>query len=127
MIGGTLRLGSTEVECHVLETGHRVLTQRGVVRLLLGGTAHGHFGRYLARIPYEHNPIDAAPICFAAGQPGMAHGYPAEAVMAIVEAMTLSARHEACLVCSRLIDERLRDRGGGHGGGVRLAPRANRI
>jgi len=73
---GVLPLGTIEVDCHVLNTGQRVITQRGLWRLLLSGTDHGHFNRYLARIPYDDKPLEVVPMTFRAPG-GLAHGYAA--------------------------------------------------
>jgi hypothetical protein len=52
MFKGTLDIGDTQMECHVLSDGRRVFTQREIVRILTGGRESGHLGRYL-----ENNPL----------------------------------------------------------------------
>lgn len=137
---GTLRLGEIAVECHVLDTEQRVITQRALGQLFGLGAEHGYFGRSIARIlslcrhlasvpkaekgrggergaehgdfgrcieriPNIHCKIDAVPkleaILFRAGQPGVARGYDAEAVMRICEAL-LAAREQGLLRQSQL-------------------------
>jgi len=133
---GILRFGDIEVECHVLDTEQRVITQRGLGQLFGVGAEQGYFGRSIGRIialcrrlalepntnaeratergakhglpgssidqnPNIHARLDAVPIMFHAGQPGVARGYDAEAVMRICEAL-LAAREHGWLRQSQL-------------------------
>ncbi len=49
MFPGTLPMGDISFECHVLNDGRRVLTQREVVRLVSGGRDSSNLQRYLSR------------------------------------------------------------------------------
>lgn len=51
MFSGQLEIGDVELESHVLSSGHRVFTQREVVRALSGGRESGNLQRYLSRNP----------------------------------------------------------------------------
>lgn len=51
MFRGTLKLGPMYVECHVLNDGRRVFTQREMVRVLSAGRVSGNLTRYLERNP----------------------------------------------------------------------------
>jgi hypothetical protein len=77
MFRGTLTFADMEIECHVLNDGRRVLTQREVVRLLSGGRESGHLARYLERNPLYHKDGAAGPtIQFKVpGSPTIATGY----------------------------------------------------
>src|SRR5687768_10799749 len=46
MFRGTLKIGDLELECHVLDDGRRVLTQREMVRVLSGGRESGDLPVY---------------------------------------------------------------------------------
>lgn len=62
MFRGALKLGDLELECHVLDDGRRVLTQREVVRAISGGRESGNLGRYLDRNPLTSKHFDAGPV-----------------------------------------------------------------
>src|SRR5258708_21419661 len=51
MFQGTLQMADVDLECHVLNDGRRVLTQREMVRVISGGRESGNLSAYLARIP----------------------------------------------------------------------------
>lgn len=51
MFRGKVTLGSIELDCHVLNDGRRVLTQREVVKSISDGRESGNLGRYLDRNP----------------------------------------------------------------------------
>jgi len=57
---GTVMLGNTTLECHVLNDFRRVVTQREVVRAISGGRDSGNLGRYLERNPLTANGQFAA-------------------------------------------------------------------
>ena len=58
---GQLLIGDVEMECHVLNNGQRVLTQREVVRVLSGGRESGNIQRYLERNPLTANNFELGP------------------------------------------------------------------
>jgi hypothetical protein len=62
MFRGTLEMGDLGLECHVLDDGRRVLTQREVVRAISGGRESGNLGRYLERNPLTANDFQAGPV-----------------------------------------------------------------
>lgn len=93
---GTLRIGDMELECHVVDDGRRLLTQREVVRLISGGRKSGNLGRYLERIPV-FNDYRPEPIPFrvpAVSQP--AFGYEGTDLVEICERY-LDARAQGVL------------------------------
>jgi hypothetical protein len=61
MFPGTVRLGNMDLECHVLNDGRRVFTQREVVRALSGGRESGNLGRYLDRNPLTSQGFSTGP------------------------------------------------------------------
>jgi P63C domain len=61
MFRGTLPMGDVEMECHVLNNGARVLTQREVVRVLTGGRESGNLQRYLDRNPLTARDFELGP------------------------------------------------------------------
>lgn len=79
MARGTLSLGQTPVECHVLNDLRRVLTQREVIRVLSGGRESGHIAPYLERNPLIDKDLVAGAIVpfKIPGQPTEAQGYEA--------------------------------------------------
>ena len=63
MFRGTIKIGNTEYECHVLDDERRVFTQREIVRAISGGRESGNLQRYLDRNPltadgYSLNQIE---------------------------------------------------------------------
>lgn len=82
---GTLALGDVELQCHVLNDGRRVLTQREVVRAISGGRVSGS---YLQNIPgYDTLSLAGRVIRFS--DPGGSHtnhGFEAELLIEICEA-----------------------------------------
>jgi hypothetical protein len=58
---GTLVIGEVEMECHVLNNGARVLTQREMVRMLSGGRESGNLQRYLDRNPLTAQDFELGP------------------------------------------------------------------
>ena len=88
------------LECHVLNDGRRVLTQREMVRVLSGGRESGNLGRYLSRNPLiethpEPFPFVVPPV------PQPARGYEATLLIEICEAY-LQARDQGLLKPSQL-------------------------
>jgi hypothetical protein len=87
MFRGALKIGDLELECHVLDDGRRVLTQREMVRVLSGGRESGDLPAYLARNPL----IDAALVAGATfqfkipGQPTLATGYEATQLIEVCD------------------------------------------
>ena len=57
MFRGTLKIGSLELECHVLNDFRRVFTQREVVRVLSGGRESGNLGAYFDRNPLINKKV----------------------------------------------------------------------
>ena len=51
MFPGNLHIGNMEVECHVLNDGRRVFTQRAIVGVLTGGRKSGDLKVYLSSNP----------------------------------------------------------------------------
>lgn len=74
------RLKFANVECHVLDNGTRLVTQRGVVAALSGGRESGNLAPYIDRIPNKPGGFDAGAIDFhlKTGQQ-VGHGIPAVA------------------------------------------------
>jgi hypothetical protein len=52
MFRGTLKIGELDLECHVLNDGRRVFTQREMVRILSTGRESGNLASYL-----DNNPL----------------------------------------------------------------------
>lgn len=99
---GTLQVGDIELECHVLDDGRRVLTQRQVVRLLSGGRESGNLSRYLKRIPTFGEAFEVSPIEFMTPpRPQPAYGYEGTDVIDICERY-LDARERRALKESQL-------------------------
>lgn len=94
MFRGTLHIGNLELDCHVLNDGRRVLTQREVVRVLTGGRDSGTLGRYLERLPGA-DPADVASrtISFRVDKATTAIGYEATLLIEICD-LYLKARDE---------------------------------
>jgi len=51
MFPGSLRIGNMDIECHVLNDGRRVFTQRAIVGVLTGGRKSGDLKVYLSNNP----------------------------------------------------------------------------
>jgi hypothetical protein len=98
MLRGTLQIGDVSFECHVLNDGRRVLTQREVVRVLSSGRESGNLTRYLQRNPlYEENFLVGRTIEFKVpGSPQKAVGYEGTLLIEICE-MYLNARAQGLL------------------------------
>jgi hypothetical protein len=98
---GPLRFGDIELECHVLDDGRRVLTQRQVVRLLTGGTDSSNLKRYLRSVPSAAD-FELRPIQFLTPpRPQPAFGYEGTEVVEILE-LYLDARSKGELTGTRL-------------------------
>jgi len=61
MFPGELELGPLKMECHVLNDGRRVFTQREIVKALSGGRESGDLNRYLDRNPVITNESPLGP------------------------------------------------------------------
>jgi hypothetical protein len=87
MFRGTLAIGDLEMECHVLNDGRRVLTQREMVRVISGGRESGNLQRYLERNPLTANDFELGPrIDFAVpGTSVVASGSEATALIEICD------------------------------------------
>jgi hypothetical protein len=87
-----------EFECHVLNDGRRVLTQREVVRLISGGRDSSNLARYLERNPlYRPGFLDGRIVQFTIpGRQQAAHGYDAMLLIEICE-MYLDAQDQDLL------------------------------
>jgi hypothetical protein len=85
MFRGVLSIGDVELQCHVLNDGRRVLTQREVVRALSGGRVSGS---YLQNIPgYDVKSLPARVILFTdPGGSAINHGFEATLLIEICEA-----------------------------------------
>lgn len=85
MFRGVLPIGEVELQCHVLNDGRRVLTQREVVRAISGGRVSGS---YLQNIPgFDVASLPSRVIHFTdpAG-PQINHGFEATLLIEICEA-----------------------------------------
>lgn len=98
MFRGDLAIGDLSLECHVLSTHARVLTQREVVKALSGGRESGNLSRYLDRNPlYQAGQFDDRVVRFQIpGQQAEAIGYDAEVLVDICE-LYLDARAQGKL------------------------------
>jgi hypothetical protein len=98
MLRGTLYIGDVSFECHVLNDGRRVLTQREVVRVISGGRESGNLTRYLERNPvYQKDLLSDRTIEFKVpGSPQKATGYEGTLLIEICE-MYLNARSQGLL------------------------------
>lgn len=98
MLRGTLNIGDVSFECHVLNDGRRVLTQREVVRVISGGRESGNLTRYLERNPvYQKDLLSDRTIEFRVpGSPQKATGYEGTLLVEICE-MYLNARSQGLL------------------------------
>ncbi|QHJ86385.1 hypothetical protein SEA_KUWABARA_48 [Gordonia phage Kuwabara] len=99
MFRGDLEIGDISLECHVLNSHVRVLTQREVVKALSGGRESGNLTRYLDRNPmYQAGMFDDRVIRFRIpGQQQVeAIGYDAEVLVDICE-LYLDARTQGKL------------------------------
>lgn len=61
MFPGELELGPLKMECHVLNDGRRVFTQREIVKALSGGRESGNLTRYLDRNPVITSEVPMGP------------------------------------------------------------------
>jgi|SRR5580658_9406955 hypothetical protein len=80
---GTLKIGNTDLECHVLSDGRRVFTQREMVRILSGGRESGDLASYLSSNPLiDEVAVSANAVNFKIpGNPTVAKG--SEATMLV--------------------------------------------
>lgn len=104
MYPGTVQLGNVNIECHVLNDGRRVLTQREVVRALRGTRSDPpSLTRYLERLPtYDPRKVERQTIRFRIPNiPQVAIGYEAELLIEICE-MYMLARDEGLLKGNQL-------------------------
>lgn len=85
MFKGTLAIGDVGLQCHVLNDGRRVLTQREVVRAISGGRVSGS---YLQNIPgFDVASLPNRVILFTDPQgPQVNHGFEATLLIEICEA-----------------------------------------
>lgn len=94
LYNGILIIGDVEADCYVLDTTERVLSQRGLAHLLLGGGhKRGDFGQYLERIPFENNGLASEsevainfPIIKFWAQGNVGNGYNSDTIINILEA-----------------------------------------
>ena len=99
---GFLRIGDIDLECHVLDDGRRVLTQRQVVRILSGGRESGNLRRYLERNPLFDESMDVQPIQFMVPpRPQPASGYEGTFLVDICQ-LYLEAREQGKLKPSQM-------------------------
>lgn len=97
MFRGTLKVGDLELECHVLDSGQRVLTQREVVRAISGGRESSDLTRYLERNPLTRDFRPEPIIRFSVpGNPTIAIGYEAPLLIEICDKY-LEARDQKLL------------------------------
>ena len=87
MFRGTLSIGAIDLECHVLNDGRRVFTQREIVRVLSGGRESGNLQRYLDRNPLLNRDLDSGPIIEfrVPGSSVTANGYEATMLVEICD------------------------------------------
>jgi hypothetical protein len=85
MFRGELSIGDVTLQCHVLNDGRRVLTQREVVRALTGGRVSGS---YLQNIPgFDVESLPGRVILFTdPNGPQVNHGFKATLLIEICEA-----------------------------------------
>jgi P63C domain len=85
MFRGLVAIGDAELQCHVLNDGRRVLTQREVVRALSGGRRSGS---YLQNVPdFDAASLPDRVIHFTdPGGPQVNHGFEATLLIEICEA-----------------------------------------
>lgn len=95
MFQGVVAIGSIELQCHVLNDGRRVLTQREVVRAISGGRRSGS---YLQNIPgFDVASLPDRVIHFTVpGGPQVNHGFAATLLIEVCEAY-LRARDDGLL------------------------------
>jgi len=75
------------VDCYVLDGEVRVISQRGAVKALTGGTERADLGRYLERLPVKFKPLSVVPVIeFIMPQGGIGHGIKAETFVDILNA-----------------------------------------
>jgi hypothetical protein len=100
---GILHIGDIDLECHVLDNGRRVLTQRQVVRILSGGRDSSNLMRYLERNPlYSPESLDIQPIQFMVPpRPQPAAGYEGTLLVDICQ-LYLEAREAGLLKDSQM-------------------------
>ncbi len=88
VVAGTLFDGL--VDCHVLKDERRVVSQRGILRLLRGsssGDKDSHLARLVARLPKRFAHLAVGPIVeFDMLERGEAHGFEATRVVDILDA-----------------------------------------
>jgi len=84
MFRGVVSLGDIQVQCHVLNDGRRVMTQREVVRVISGGRRSGS---YLQNIPeFDVTSLPERVIHFTdPGGPQVNHGFEATLLIEICE------------------------------------------
>lgn len=85
MFRGNLAIGDVTLQCHVLNDGRRVLTQREVVRALTGGRVSGS---YLQNVPgFDVESLPSRVIMFTDPHgPQVNHGFKATLLIEICEA-----------------------------------------
>lgn len=101
---GTLEMGDTSLECHVLNDGRRVLTAREVVRALRGTRSNPpSIQRYLDALPaYQDGMFDNRTLQFRIpGLPQVATGFEAEVLVEICD-MYLSARENETIKAGQM-------------------------
>lgn len=54
---GVLKFGNVEIECHVLEDGRRLISQRGIIAGIGAGTKSGDLARHISKLPDEFSPL----------------------------------------------------------------------
>lgn len=103
MFRGTLKMGEVELECHVLNNGRRVLTQREIVKAISGGRESGGLNDYLDRNPLiPKDSVGAAIERFRIpGNPTVAIGQDATVLIEICEKY-LEARDQNLLKPNQL-------------------------
>jgi hypothetical protein len=103
LLRGPLKIGSLELECHVLSDHRRVLTQREVVKAVSGGRESGNLQRYLDRNPLTRSDFESGPVIQfqIPGSPTVASGYEATLLVEICDKY-LQAREQGLLKKSQL-------------------------
>lgn len=99
---GTLHVGSSSLECHVLSDLRRVFTQGQVIRALTGGADTSDLKRYLRRNPLYDGHSFAGPILFKIpGIPTLGKGMEAEQFIELCD-LYIEASDQGLLRSSQL-------------------------
>jgi len=95
MFRGAMHMGDLEIDCHVLNDGRRVISQREMVKVISGGRESGNLGAYLSSIPNKNNDLTVgAGIEFRIpGNPITANGFEATFLIDVCNAYIEARPH----------------------------------